>query len=121
MVRHLKEGAGWRLGYDPSANVFQGLVGGDGWAIELTKAEFSDFCRLALQLADTLRSLSAELMDEERVTCEQETPQIWLEVEGFPDQFALRFILLEGRQAEGGWDEMTTAAIIQAIPAITLF
>ncbi|MGD1858511.1 MAG: DUF1818 family protein [Leptolyngbyaceae cyanobacterium] len=119
-MRHLKEGIGWRLGYDPSASVFQGLVGGDRWAIELTAAEFSDFCRLASQLADTLRSLSAELMDEERITCEQETAQIWLEVDGFPDHFALRFILLAGRQAEGGWDETATAALLQAIPALTL-
>jgi hypothetical protein len=120
-VRHLKEGVGWRLGYDPDASVFKGLVGGDRWAVELTEAEFADFCRLALQLADTVRSLATELMDEERITCEQETPRIWLEVEGLPTAFDLRFILLEGRRAEGEWSATATAEIVQAIPAVTLF
>jgi hypothetical protein len=120
-VRHLKEGMGWRLGYDPDASVFKGLVGGDRWAVELTEAEFTDFCRLALQLAETVRSLSTELMDEERICCEQETAHIWLEVEGLPSSFDLRFILLEGRGAEGGWDTTATAEIIQAIPTVTLF
>lgn len=120
-MRHLKEGTGWRLGYDPDASVFKGLVGGDRWAVEMTEAEFADFCRLALQLAATLRSLAAELMAEERIACEQETPQIWLEVEGFPAQFSLRFILLQGRQSEGGWPAPVTAELIDAIPALTLF
>ena len=120
-MRHLKEGAGWRLGYDPDASVFKGLVGGDRWAVELTEAEFTDFCRLARQLADIVRSLSTELMAEERICCEQETTHIWLEVEGLPAAFDLRFMLLEGRQSEGGWDATATAAIIQAIPAVTLF
>ncbi|NEQ42704.1 MAG: DUF1818 family protein [Leptolyngbya sp. SIOISBB] len=112
---------GWRLGYDPDASVFKGLVGGDRWAVELTDAEFSDFCRLALQLADTVRSLSTELMAEERIACEQETAHIWLEVEGFPKQFDLRFILLQGRRAEGGWAATATAEMIQAIPALKVF
>lgn len=120
-MRHLKEGTGWRLGYDPDASVFKGLVGGDRWAVELTAAEFTDFCRLALQLTDTVRSLASELMDEERICCEQETAHIWLEVEGWPTAFSLRFILLEGRRAEGGWPATTTAEIIQAIPTVTLF
>lgn len=120
-MRHLKEGTGWRLGYDPDASVFKGLVGGEHWAIELTEVEFADFCRLALQLAETLRAIAAELMDEERIACEQETPQIWLEAEGFPEQFTLRMILLQGRQAEGAWSAIATAELIQAIPAIGLF
>ncbi|WP_204141013.1 DUF1818 family protein [Halomicronema sp. CCY15110] len=120
-MRHLKEGTGWRLGYDPDASVFKGLVGGDRWAVELTAAEFTDFCRLALQLADTVRSLAPELMDEERITCEQETSRIWLAVEGLPTVFDLRFILCEGRRAEGGWDATATAELMQAIPTVTLF
>ncbi|RZM79635.1 DUF1818 family protein [Leptolyngbya iicbica] len=120
-MRHLKEGLGWRLGYDPDASVFKGLVGGDRWTVELTEAEFADFCRLTLQLADTVRSLANELMDEERICCEQETAHIWLEVEGLPTAFDLRFILLAGRRAEGGWTATATANIIQAIPALTLF
>jgi hypothetical protein len=120
-VRHLKEGHGWRLGWNPDAAVLKGLVGGDRWAIELTQAEFEDFCRLALQLAETLQSLSAELMDEERITCEQETDHIWVEVEGFPHQYELRFILRQGRGAEGGWPATVVPELMQTIPGMTVF
>ncbi|MEM7648510.1 MAG: DUF1818 family protein, partial [Cyanobacteria bacterium P01_A01_bin.70] len=84
-MRHLKEGPGWRLGYDPDADIFRGLVGGDLWAVEMTQPEFADFCRLSLQLTETLQVMASELMAEERITCEQETTHIWLEVEGFPN------------------------------------
>ncbi|MEM9007122.1 MAG: DUF1818 family protein [Cyanobacteria bacterium P01_F01_bin.86] len=121
MTTHLKEGQGWRLGWNPDATVFKGLVGGDRWALEMTGEEFADFCRLALQLADTLQSLAAELMDEERIACEQETDQVWVEVEGYPGRYSLRFMVLTGRQAEGAWPAAVTAEFVQAIPALTLF
>lgn len=120
-MRHIKEGIGWRLGWNPDATVFKGLVGGDRWAVEMTQPEFEDFCRLSLQLAETLKTLSAELMEEERIACEQETDHIWVEVEGFPHLYELRFILLQGRGAEGGWPDTVVSDLIQAIPAIALF
>lgn len=119
-MRHLKEGPGWRLGYDPDADIFRGLVGGDRWAVEMTQPEFADFCRLSLQLTETLQVMASELMAEERITCEQETTHIWLEVEGFPNQYSLRFILLQGRQVEGAWPAAVTSALVQTIPALTL-
>lgn len=117
----LKEGKGWRLGWNPDATVFQGLVGGDYWALELTQAEFEDFCRLALQLTQTLQAMATHLMDEERITCEQETDRIWVEVEGYPHAFSLRFILLTGRKGEGGWSAAVTSELVRAIPSVTLF
>lgn len=120
-MRQIKEGTGWRLGWNPDATVFKGLVGGDRWAVEMTQPEFEDFCRLSLQLAETLQAMAAELMAEERITCEQETDHIWVEVEGFPDRYELRFILLQGRGAEGAWPDTGVAELIQAIPAIALF
>ncbi|MBE7382406.1 MAG: DUF1818 family protein [Leptolyngbya sp. SIO1E4] len=115
MEGHLKEGQGWRLGWNPDATDFKGLVGGDRWAVEMTAAEFADFCRLSLQLANTLQALSAELMDEERLVCEQETDRIWVEVEGYPHQYSLRFILLTGRNAEGGWPAAVTPELVKGI------
>lgn len=120
-MRHIKEGMGWRLGWNPDAVVFKGLVGGDCWAVEMTQPEFEDFCRLSLQLAETLLAMSAELMEEERISCEQETDHIWVEAEGFPHQYELRFILLQGRGAEGAWSDVVVAELIQAIPAIAVF
>jgi len=121
MARHLKEGCGWRLGWDSDATLFKGLVGGDRWAIEMTAAEFADFCRLTLQLTTTLQAMTTKLMDAERITCEQTTDHLWIEAEGFPHHYSLRFILLTGRQAEGEWPATVTPELVQAIPAITLF
>ncbi|HEY9644645.1 MAG TPA: DUF1818 family protein [Coleofasciculaceae cyanobacterium] len=121
MARQLKQGAGWRLGWNPEAEVFQGLVGGDHWAIELTEAELEDFCRLTVQLAHTLHQISSELMDEERVSCEVESDRLWLEAEGFPQSFGLRLILLTGRGAEGAWSETAVPELIEAVQMLKIF
>lgn len=121
MDRYLKEGYGWRLGWDPNASVFKGLVGSETWSVELTAAEFQDFCRLSLQLADAMAVMADELMDEERIACEQESEHIWLEVEGYPERYGLRFMLLAGRRGEGGWSADVVPSLLQAIPALTLF
>jgi hypothetical protein len=96
-------------------------LGGRGWAIELTEAEFHTFCRLALQLRDTLGAIAAELMDEERIVCEAEADHLWIEAEGFPNAYGLRFILSSGRRCEGEWDVVATQALTQAIQHLTLF
>ncbi|NER82730.1 MAG: DUF1818 family protein [Leptolyngbya sp. SIO1D8] len=121
MAKHLKEGKGWRLGLNLDVTTFKGLVGGDNWAVEMTAAEFNDFCCLTLRLVDTLQAMSSELMDEERLVCEQETDYIWVEVEGYPNQYSLRFILLTGRKVEGGWSTTVTSELVQTLPSLTLF
>ena len=115
MIRHLQSGEGWRLGWNPSADDFCGLVAGERWALELTAAEFFDFCRCARQLGETMTAMAAELMDEEKLTCEQETSTIWLETAGFPTAYSLRFILLSGRRGEGEWPPTTTQKLLEAL------
>jgi hypothetical protein len=117
----MKEGEGWRLGWDDAAPGYKGLLGGANWALELTADEFQDFCRLARQLADTLCAMATELMAEERITCEAESDLIWLEAEGFPKTYTLRFILTTGRQCEGQWEESATRELITALGQLTLF
>lgn len=121
MAAHQKEGRGWRLGWNPDAAIFKGLLAGDGWTLELTGVEFEDFCRLTQQLETALQAIAQELMAEEQVTCERETERIWIEAEGYPHRYCLRFILLTGRQAEGGWSPQASAELVQAIPSLTLF
>ena len=115
MIRHIKSGKGWRLGWNPSAEDFSGLVAGEQWAIELTAAELNDFCRSARQLSDTMRAMAVELMDEETLTCEQETSTIWLEAVGFPSRYSLRFILLSGRRSEGAWPAEAVDELVNAL------
>lgn len=118
MDRILKKGQGWRMGWNPYAETYKGLVGTDDWAIELTHSEFSDFCRLLLQLATTMEQMQQELMDEERIACEAESDEVWLEVEGYPHSFSLRLILQTGRCAEGNW---SATALEELIPIAQKF
>ena len=118
---YVKEGAGWRLGFNPQADNYQGLVASANWALELTQAEFQDFCRLALQLANSIEQLASELMDEERFTCEAESSLLWLEAEGFPDAYSLRLLLLTGRGAEGSWQPEAVPHLLTAISGLAVF
>ncbi|MGD1900274.1 MAG: DUF1818 family protein [Phormidesmis sp.] len=115
MTRQIRSGEGWRLGWNPNAEQFKGLVAGSGWALEMTAVEFKDFVRTAQQLHDTMAAMAEQLMDEERLTCEQETETIWLEADGFPKSYRLRFILLTGRRGEGEWSENAVFSLLAAL------
>lgn len=121
MNQILKTGVGWRLGWNPNATEYQGLVGGDDWAIELTQAELNDFCRLLTQLADTMTQMASELMDEEKITCEAESELIWMEVEGYPHAYNLQFILHKGRRGEGSWPAEVVPAVIQTTKILFVY
>ena len=117
----IKSGPGWRIGWNPEAKVYQGLVGTDEWAIELTAAEFDDFRRLLAQLAETMSQMVEELMDEERIACEAESDLIWMEVEGYPHSYSLRLLLNQGRRCEGNWPENVVTELVQASQMLTVF
>jgi hypothetical protein len=121
MVRQIKNGEGWRLGWDDEAIAFQGLVGGEGWALELTAAELDDFCRLALQLATMMGQMGQELMDEERICCEVESDRVWLEAEGFPQDYGLRLLVLTGRRGEGEWCAASVPELMRAVQTLKVF
>lgn len=121
MERIVKTGTGWRIGWDPNAKEYKGLVGSEDWAIELTEAELNDFCRLLGQLAETMAEMASELMDEERITCEAQSDRLWMEVEGYPDSYSLRFILNSGRRGEGSWTHAAVPELIQAAQTLKGF
>jgi hypothetical protein len=121
MERLIKSGAGWRIGWNPNASEYQGLVGTDDWAIELTEAELDDFCRLLAKLANTMKQLTADLMDEEKIACEAESDLLWMEVEGYPHEYSLRFILNKGRCAEGKWNASAVPSLLQAAAMLKVF
>jgi hypothetical protein len=119
--RVIKSGLGWRIGWNPDAAEFKGLVGTDDWAIELTEAELNEFCRLFNQLAATMNHLATELMDEEKIACEAESDLLWMEVEGYAHNYNLRFILNTGRGAEGQWEVSAVSELLQAIGMLKVF
>lgn len=115
MQRLLKSGAGWRVGWHPYGDKYQGLIGADHWAMELTKAEFDDFHRLLNQLVDNMKQMEAELMAEEKISCEAETSLLWMEVEGYPRNYSLRVILNCDRRCEGNWSENIAPQLLEAL------
>ena len=118
MERIVKNGSGWRLGWQPDAIDYQGLVGTDDWAIELTIAELDDFCRLLAQLAETMRNIASELMAEEKIACEAESDLMWMEVEGYPSAYSLRLILNQGRRCQGYWLPEALPGLVQAAQSL---
>lgn len=121
MTRHIKEGEGWRLGWNPDAPIYRGLIAGQDWALELTEAEWQDFQRLADQLAATMQTMAAELMAEETLACELESDRIWLEAEGYPQAYSLHIMVLTGRRAEGTWPPEVVPELLQALKRLLVF
>jgi Domain of unknown function (DUF1818) len=121
MNRVIKSGIGWRIGWNPSAPIFKGLLGTENWAVELTEAELDDFCRLSAQLANTMQQLASELMDEEKIACEAESDLICVEVEGYPHEYSLRFILNSGRSVEGEFAATAVGGLLQAASMLKVF
>ena len=112
----LRQGTGWRLGWNAAtATTYKALVGGDNWALELTEPEFKDFCRLLSQLVQSVKTIKDELMEEEKITCEIESDLIWLEVDGYPDAYSLRLLLIQGRRGEGNWDQTALKELLKAL------
>jgi hypothetical protein len=118
MGRSLRQGPGWRVGWNPEAEVYQALVGDDHWAVELTSHELADLRRLSNQLVSSLQSIADELMEEESIELEAESEHIWVALEGLANRYSLRFILLGDRGSEGGWNEAATAGVLQALAGI---
>jgi Domain of unknown function (DUF1818) len=120
MDKVLKSGTGWRIGWN-LAGEHQGLVGGDDWAFELTADELNDFCRLLGQLVANMRSIQAELMDEETIACEAESELVWMQVAGLPSKYNLRLILNTGRSCEGNWAAEAVPDLVTAVKNLGVF
>ncbi|MEB3290547.1 MAG: DUF1818 family protein [Leptolyngbya sp.] len=116
--RAIQEGVGWRIGWDGEAPDYPGLLGGADWALELTASEFQEVCRLAQQLAQQMQAMADLLMDEETLTCDAESDLAWVEASGFPNDFALRFILHSGRRCEGAWAVAATGQLLRAMDTV---
>ena len=117
----LKQGKGWRLGWNPDVSDYPGLIGSETWAFELTAEELNDFCRLLGQLAESITAIAAELMEEERISCEVESENLWLGAEGYAEAYSLRLILNKRRGCEGNWSEIAVAELVQACQLLTVF
>ncbi len=121
MSKVLKSGQGWRIGWRSDQELYQGLVGGEDWAYELTTQELIDFRRLLDQLVKQMSDISTELMDGERIAIEAESKAIWLQLEGFSHSYAVRLILNGDRRCEGNWPPSVVPELIQASQNLEFF
>lgn len=115
MEKILKEGDGWRIGRNPMAETYRGLIGGRDWAIELTEEEWNDLRRLFKQVSGAMVAIAEELVEEERIACEAESDRLWLEAEGFPNAYSLRLLVHGGRRCEGYWSAEAVPELLRAI------
>ena len=111
------EGAGWRLAVDPSRDGYQALIGGEGWAIELSLDELASLSSLCLRLQEQHLALADQLMAEEAIEIALEQGPWWLELSGDRERWGLRFVLSSpgGRSAEGMWNTPTSAELCLAL------
>lgn len=114
----VQEGPGWRLCLDLGRGSFPVLIGGDGWAIELQAEEARALADGCCKLANELAALADRLMPEEQLTLELERGPLWLELEGHPQAWRLRFVLTPGpaaRGVEAGWSAAASQAVVAAL------
>ncbi len=113
-----KEGEGWRLAWDGSRQPFSVLVGGDGWAAELTRAEAEALRDALADLVAQHQSLVDQLMAEESIELELERDPWWLAIEGDRSAWSLRVMLspaAEQRALEGSWSTAAAGPFTQAL------
>ena len=111
------EGPGWRLAVDPSRKGYQALIGGQGWAIELSLEEFFALRSLCASLQEQHVSIADQLMAEESIEIALERDPWWVELSGDRQRWCLRFVLTSpnGRSAEGMWEPPASAELCLAL------
>ena len=113
----LQEGPGWRLARDPSRGEFSILVGGEGWAFELTEPEWNDLVALLSTLETQHLALKNQLMAKEAIEIELDRGIWWGCVAGDCQGWSLALVLTprKGRGVEGFWPASSAMAMVAAV------
>ena len=114
----VQEGEGWRWLEDSARHPFSFLIGGQGWAFELTAEEAHGLGRALVQLVQEHHDLASQLMPEESISLELERGPLWIALEGDRHAWSLRFVLTPGadcRAVEGSWLPGPSAALVAAL------
>ena len=113
-----REGEGWRIAWDGDRHPFAVLIGGAGWATELSRVEAE---ALRDALADLLAQHAAlvdQLMAEESISLELERDPWWLTIDGDRREWSLQVMLSPppGQRAfEGSWPHPASRGFSQAL------
>lgn len=112
-----QEGPGWRLARDPTRGQFPVLIGGEGWAFELTEDEWAALADLVLTLERQHRALVDQLMAEEAIELELDRGLWWGCLQGDRARWSVSVVLTPaaGRGVEGHWPSPASAAMVAAM------
>ena len=114
----VQEGEGWRLLVDPARHPFVVLIGGAGWAAELTAQEAESLRQGFGQLLEQHAAFADQLMEEESIGLELDLGGLWMALDGDRRHWQVRFVLTpEGLQRglEGSWDGSGSQAMAEAL------
>ncbi len=117
------EGPGWRLAWREEPQPFDRqpfavLIGGQGWAVELTAAEAAGLAAAVVDLVCEHQALLDQLLAEEAITLELERGPWWLALEGDRLHWCLKGVLTPEagqRAVEVSWSVEASAALCQAL------
>ena len=113
-----QEGPGWRLALDCDRSDFSVLIGGEGWAFELTEKEWHGLVTLLSELIRQHHSLQDQLMAEEAIELEMECQGWWGFLVGDRQSWSLQ-VVLQGYQGsrgvEGHWPAPAAQAFTTAM------
>ena len=113
-----QEGPGWRLALDPSRSEFSALIGGEGWAFELTEREWKGLVALLSELLTQHQNLQRQLMAEEAIELEMERQGWWGCLTGDRRSWGVH-VVLQGssgcRGVEGYWPAPAAQAFASAM------
>jgi len=122
-----REGEGWRLAWDDQRHPFPLLIGGEGWATELTAAEGEALLNAIGALGAQHQALVDTLLDEETIGLDftgsvpsatgEESGELCVVLEGDRWTWSLRFVLHPSagqRAVEGAWGPGAAQAFARA-------
>ena len=118
--RPLRVGPGWRVGVNELVGGYCALVGGDRWAVEMTMAEWQDFCVALRQIEAAIGSLHSQLMEGEAVTLEQATERLLVVATGELPDLELYIQICSERNAEGYWPSEALPGLFDAVRHLQL-
>jgi hypothetical protein len=113
-----REGEGWRIVWDGDRQPFAVLIGGAGWATELSRAEAESLRDALADLLAQHAALVDQLMAEESISLELERDPWWLTIDGDRREWSLQVMLSPqpGQRAfEGSWPHPASRGFSQAL------
>lgn len=114
-TQSLKTGSGWRIGRNLKQQPYTTLVGSDTWAFELTEIEWQSFSIGLKHLWQTFTEMQGELMPEEAITLEHQTPEVTLILTGIPPHIRLFLQMHTNRAAEGFWEADAVLSLVTTV------